>query len=57
LNQIFNELGTKLKVLENRIFTQGENSINIDLINLKPGVYFLRVISGKNIITKRFVKI
>jgi len=35
---------------------QGENNLSINVSNLQSGLYLLKIVAGKNSVTKRFVK-
>lgn len=52
--EIYNEIGTMIKREKAWIFQNSEKSI--DITHLVPGAYFVRIMSGKSIIDKSFVK-
>ncbi len=54
---IYNELGSKLNIIANKKFNMGIQAINVDISDLTPGVYYIRILSTKTQYTKRFVKI
>jgi len=54
---LFNEVGQEIKVLTNRVFSEGINNLNIKTNNLKPGIYFVKIINSNNQVTKKFIKI
>lgn len=54
--QFFNITGKKIRELILPIQSAGSNSINIDLINLPPGVYLYRIIAGGQFEQEVFIK-
>ncbi len=54
---IYNELGTKLKVIANRKFNTGTQKLTIPVSELTSGVYFIRMKNSFGQKTERFVKI
>jgi len=53
---IYNLLGSEILCLENRMYPEGKQLINLDVSALKRGIYFCNIISDESRDTIKFIK-
>jgi len=53
---IYNLLGSKMLTLEDRLYPEGKQLIDLDVAALKPGIYFCNIISEQFRDTIKFIK-
>ena len=55
ISDLYSISGLKIRGLVNEIQKAGEHEMVVDVSDLSPGVYFIRFLSGNQIITRKLV--
>ncbi|MCW3085609.1 MAG: hypothetical protein JWP12_2975, partial [Bacteroidetes bacterium] len=53
---ILNSLGQSVKAAETRSVQKGKTDLQIDVSQLRSGIYFIQVQSSKGMVSKKFIK-
>jgi len=55
--QIYNNIGELLVEPNHQIYSTGQHQVNLNLIDLKDGIYFCRIQIGNERVTKKIIKL
>jgi hypothetical protein len=55
--EMYDPFGKKVQGLPPKNYGSGEDKITISLVDLSPGVYFIRIVTESGTVTKRIIKI
>ncbi len=54
---VYSQTGSLVKKSDIRIIENGISIIDMDMMNLNPGCYFIKLVSGKNVYNSKIIKI
>lgn len=55
--QIYNNMGELLTESKNQVYLSGQHKVQLNLIDLKEGIYFCRIQVGNEMVTKKIIKV
>ena len=53
---LFDAKGKQIEVISSKNYKSGRNSINLDIKDLKRGMYFIKIQSHKKLLSRAFIK-
>ena len=54
--KLFNANGKQIEVISSKNYKSARNSIKLDIKDLTPGIYFLKIQTNNKILSRSFVK-